>query len=526
MVWEWQSESYILKQQGHHYDMNCLSYSPDGQFIATGGDDGKLKVWNTQSGFCFVTFTEHSSGIQAVEFAKKGQIVFTASLDGTVRAFDLIRYRNFRTFTSPNPVQFSSLAVDASGEVVVAGSLDTFEIYVWSVQTGNLLDIFSGHEGPISSLSFSPTTGFLVSGSWDKTVRMWDIYSRDTNLESLEHESEVLSIAYRPDGKEIAVSSLGGTLSFWDCEEAKLTHQIDGRNDIIGGRGSSDKVTAQNASSGKSFTSITYSADGTCILAGGSSKFICIYDIQNQTLLKQFQISHNLSFDGMLEKLNSKNMTEAGPMDMIDDVERESSDVEDRIDHSLPGSKKTTDLSIRSVKPTLRTKCVKFSPTARSWAAACTEGLLIYSLDEYLLFDPFDLEMDITPEKVIECIDEDKEYLKSLVMSFRLGERPLIQYVIDRIPADRSTIELIIRELPVKYLEKLFKFLAWYMEEKPITKNEEKVEKKRIEFQLVWCLTILQIHGRYIKQHSLEFSSVLRMIRKSLSEVYEGLNKM
>lgn len=42
LVWEWQSESYILKQQGHFNSMSCLSYSPDGQFIATGGDDGKV----------------------------------------------------------------------------------------------------------------------------------------------------------------------------------------------------------------------------------------------------------------------------------------------------------------------------------------------------------------------------------------------------------------------------------------------------------------------------------------------------
>ena len=42
LVWEWQSETYILKQQGHSYDVNALAYSPDGQIIATAGDDGKV----------------------------------------------------------------------------------------------------------------------------------------------------------------------------------------------------------------------------------------------------------------------------------------------------------------------------------------------------------------------------------------------------------------------------------------------------------------------------------------------------
>ena len=91
LVWEWQSESYILKQQGHFYDMNTLSHSPDGRVIATGGDDGKVKLWNVSSGFCYVTFPDHTSCVTAVVFAQNGKVVVSASLDGTVRAYDLHR---------------------------------------------------------------------------------------------------------------------------------------------------------------------------------------------------------------------------------------------------------------------------------------------------------------------------------------------------------------------------------------------------------------------------------------------------
>ena len=73
-------------------------------------------------------------------------MLLSASLDGTVRAYDLVRYRNFRTLSSPDPVQLVSLAVDSSGEVVCAGSMEPFEVYVWALQTGKLLDILSGHQ--------------------------------------------------------------------------------------------------------------------------------------------------------------------------------------------------------------------------------------------------------------------------------------------------------------------------------------------------------------------------------------------
>lgn len=42
LVWEWQSESYVFKQQGHFNNMSSLAFSPDGQYIVTGGDDGKV----------------------------------------------------------------------------------------------------------------------------------------------------------------------------------------------------------------------------------------------------------------------------------------------------------------------------------------------------------------------------------------------------------------------------------------------------------------------------------------------------
>jgi len=51
LVWEWRSETYILKQQGHYFDIAHAAYSPDGAFIATGADDNKLKVSTQRRAF-------------------------------------------------------------------------------------------------------------------------------------------------------------------------------------------------------------------------------------------------------------------------------------------------------------------------------------------------------------------------------------------------------------------------------------------------------------------------------------------
>lgn len=85
-VWEWKSETYVLKQQGHFFDLNCIAYSPDGAYLATGGDDGKVKCWTTKNALCFTTFNDHQGSITDIKFMpRKGNAIITCSVDGTVR---------------------------------------------------------------------------------------------------------------------------------------------------------------------------------------------------------------------------------------------------------------------------------------------------------------------------------------------------------------------------------------------------------------------------------------------------------
>ena len=516
LVWEWQSESYILKQQAHYFDMNTLAYAPDGQTVATGGDDGKLKVWSVQNGFCFVTFSEHTAPIMDIAFAKHGSVLFSASLDGTVRAFDLVRYRNFRTFTSPSPVQFSSLAVDPSGEVVAAGSTDTFEVFMWSVQTGKLLDILAGHEAPVCALAFSPTgANQLASGSWDRTIRLWNLFSRSRAVEPLALSSDVLSLAFRPDGVELAASTLDGQITFFDVRSGKQLNVIDGRKDISGGRKVSDRVAAANSSSTKAFTSLTYTADGSCLLAGGNSKYVCLYDVRQGegVLVKKFQISENLSLDGTQEFLDSRKVNDAGiNVDLIDD-RGDASDLEDRMDTSLPGaSRGAGDMSVRKYRQEARTKCVRFSPTGRAWAAASTEGLLIYSLDDTVMFDPFDLTIDLTPQAVLDILAEE-EYLKALVLAFRLNEKPIIQQVYERVP--RSDIRLVARQMPEIYVPALLRFVSEHLEKSP-----------HLEFDLIWVQAMIIAHGRFLRDRRGEYAPVLRVAQKALGDVEESISRL
>ncbi|PKY03852.1 WD40 repeat-like protein [Aspergillus campestris IBT 28561] len=523
LVWEWQSESYILKQQGHLDSLNSLVYTPDGQRIVTAADDGKIKLWDVKSGFCIVTFTEHTSGVTACEFSKKGNVLFTASLDGSIRAWDLVRYRNFRTFTAPSRLSFSSLAVDPSGEVICAGSPDSFDIHIWSVQTGQLLDQLSGHEGPVSALAFSADGSHLVSGSWDRTVRLWSIFGRSQTSEPLILTSDILSVAFRPDGKQVAASSLDGQLTFWSVEDAVQQGGLDGRRDISGGRKVTDRQTAANAAGTKSFTCVTYSADGSCVLAAGNSKYICLYDVRTGSLVKKFTVSVNTSIDGTQEILNSRDLTEAGARALIDET-GEASDHEDRIDRSLPGAKRG-DAGARTTRPEVRVTSVDFSPAGQAFCAASTEGLLVYSLDTQFVFDPFDLDIDITPSTIVATleaakaarasgeVDEDNSFLKALIMAFRLNEAQLMSVVHQAIPP--SDIQLVVRAVPTVYLPRLLRFVAHAAEETP-----------HLEFNLLWIEALFSNHGRYFKDNAGTFATELRAVQRAVDDIRENLKRL
>ena len=87
---------------------------------------------------------------------------------------------------------------------------------------------------------------------------------------------------------------------------------IDGRRDLSGGRRSTDEFTAQHNMQGKYFKSVCYSAVGEFLIAAGQSKYVCIYSLRSKCLVRKYPLTQNLSLEGVLDKLNGKNMTEIG----------------------------------------------------------------------------------------------------------------------------------------------------------------------------------------------------------------------
>lgn len=94
-------------------------------------------------------------------------------------------------------------------------------------------------------------------------------------------------------------------------------------------------------------------------------------------------------------------------------------------------------MASRNFKPEIKVFSVRFSPSAQSWAAATTEGLLIYSLDQGIVFDPINLSLEVTPKAARDCL-KNFEYSSALIMALKLNESNLILEIIEQIPYTNS----------------------------------------------------------------------------------------
>ncbi|CAH8853799.1 unnamed protein product [Trichobilharzia szidati] len=517
-VWEWRSQSCYMRADSHSKQMTSLAYSPDGLHLVTGGYDNKVKVWRIAGGRSIVTFSEHTAGVTGVAFpAQNSKIVLSASLDGTVRAHDLVRYRNFRTFTVPTRrIQFSSLAVDTRGSLVAAGGLDTFEAYVWSVKTGQLLATLTGHTAPISALAFNPdVSGIdieLATVSWDSTLRIWDVTGNsadENNLSSMGLTKEVvnfscdaLCVAYRSDGKQLAISLLNGNIVFYDPQEGVEVGTIDGHRDLgVSQTSENDLVTPQRAAEAKKFQSIAYSVDGEHLLAGGDSKYVCLYSVPDKVLLKRFEVTCNLSLEGVQEVHDRRKYLSHFSMETVNAKEAQ------RPSLRIPSTVKGEEHSRRQWRPEVRVSAVGFSPTGDAFAATTTEGVLVYSLpsagtgygasscfgvsscsDSGWLFDTLGIDETITPSNARAALKQGKQ-AEALDMAIRLQINELVEEVMESIPVDQ--IDFLAHQLPVSQVTHfLISFLA----------RQLGGRSRHIELYAHWTHSILRAHALNLRR--------------------------
>ncbi|HEV8485431.1 MAG TPA: caspase family protein [Blastocatellia bacterium] len=207
----------LVLQTGHSKGVNCSVFGPDGSWLASGGSDNAIKIWQVASGRELRALTGHTGYVKSLATSRNGQWLASGSSDRTVR--------------------------------------------IWDVATGRELFSLPGHTSSIEALAFSPDNRWLASGSADKTVKVWNLTNGKEIKTLNDHTERVTALAISGDGKLLASGSADTVVKLWDTSNWRIVRTL---------RKQTGKITA-----------LAFSSDSGRLASGSSDGTVCLWPTES-----------------------------------------------------------------------------------------------------------------------------------------------------------------------------------------------------------------------------------------------------
>ena len=212
-----------------------VAFSPDGKTVVSGSADKTVRIWDVGTGDNTQVLKGHTDIVYSVAFSRDGKTVVSGSQDGTIRTWDVELGLLLKTLEDD----------DAELED------DDTEL--------------EGHGAPVMSVAFSQYPRYVVSGSLDGNVRIWDVETQERIKIMEDHEDEIETVAFSPDGKMVVSTDGYGTICIWNLDNDKV-----------------QKMKKQD----HFVKSVVFSPDGTKVVSCSSDLTVCEWDVKSGTLIK------------------------------------------------------------------------------------------------------------------------------------------------------------------------------------------------------------------------------------------------
>ena len=270
--------------------LSQAAVSPDGRWVAAGGERGTLVLFDAESGELMHRLAGHhpDEQIRDIVFHPAGRWLASTGNDSRIILWSLPTHNRppaiLREWRTPGAMM--SLAVSPDGRRLASGG-DDHDIAIWDPENAASVAILKGHRASISEvtgLAYSPNGRYLASASHDGTARLWNAET-GAELARLEaHREAVKSVAFSADGKYLATGGDDNRVILWDTESRSAVRTFTGHRNMIYGLAFAEVIGRPNSI--------------PVLIAGGFDRTLRIWDRDSAATLRLLQ-GHTAAVNGI-----------------------------------------------------------------------------------------------------------------------------------------------------------------------------------------------------------------------------------
>ena len=209
---------FELQITGNQGTVRSLCFEPANDLVLLSANSGEntIKIWDTLKGINIECLEGHNSDVNSVKWSNDSQLFASCGLDKTVRFWDIREYKNTNILSAIQYADINDISIFAKGHniIVAVGHTDGL-VTIWDYSKQCVIKEIYEHNEEVRAVSFSPDGKYLLSGSFDSKVKIYDINNNFTNIGELEHGDKVVSCKWHPEIPLIVSTSADKTARVW-----------------------------------------------------------------------------------------------------------------------------------------------------------------------------------------------------------------------------------------------------------------------------------------------------------------------